>query len=102
MPEGKGYSRESKRQAFISAMKAGIKVGTTVKPKKKKMGKLKRRAKELIGGSKTYMPKSSGHKTVRSLALPKLGFRKRKSPNCGEKSDRTDTPHQGNLKRTPR
>lgn len=73
MPEGIGYgknSREEKRQAFISAMKSGIKAGVKPEPEpKKKTSKLKRRIKELIGGSKTYMPKSEKHKTTRTGAV---------------------------------
>lgn len=80
MPEGIGYpaktkkpkSKESKRQAFISAMKAGTKSPVAkVKAKpKKKVGKLRRRVKELIGGSKTYLPKKKKDvKTTRTKAV---------------------------------
>ncbi len=62
MPKGIGYgpeTREGKRQAFIESMRA--KTAPKAKPRKKKPvsrgKKLRRTIKELIGGSKTYLPK---------------------------------------------
>jgi hypothetical protein len=77
MPEGIGYgkdSREGKRQAFMSAMKAGTKSPAKAVAKakpRKKVSKLRRRVKELIGGSKTYLPKKKKKAKPVPLPVPK-------------------------------
>jgi hypothetical protein len=72
MPKGIGYgknSRESKRQAFVKEMIAQTAKAPVKKKPESRGKKLKRTIKELIGGSKTYLPKKDNKTTVRTKAV---------------------------------